>query len=198
MLNPRMIVRQLIPILRPNLLLNDSELTSFKLIKAPTDASKEESPFGTIQIIASDQVGTTEKGWVISDVGQQFKEHLDMTVRINTFKADANYRMNLLRSKLKNGLVQSQFTANGFGFVDTSTVQDLTGLNTTKYEERARMDLRLYVAVGDLNQFVSTDPEDIGKAGVGVFYDIDPIERIDIVTFAEQDLENTMIITKDD
>ncbi|NRA92777.1 MAG: hypothetical protein HRU26_08850 [Psychroserpens sp.] len=198
MLNPRMVVRQLIPILRPNLLLNDSELTSFKLIKAPTDASKEESPFGTIQIIASDQVGTTEKGWVISDVGQQFKEHLDMTVRINTFKADANYRMNLLRSKLKNGLVQSQFTANGFGFVDTSTVQDLTGLNTTKYEERARMDLRLYVAVGDLNQFVSTDPEDIGKAGVGVFYDIDPIERIDIVTFAEQDLENTMIITKDD
>ena len=193
-----MIVRQLIPILRPNLLLNDSELTSFKLIKAPTDASKEESPFGTIQIIASDQVGTTEKGWVISDVVQQFKEHLDMTVRINTFKADANYRMNLLRSKLKNGLVQSQFTANGFGFVDTSTVQDLTGLNTTKYEERARMDLRLYVAVGDLNQFVSTDPEDIGKAGVGVFYDIDPIERIDIVTFAEQDLENTMIITKDD
>ena len=193
-----MIVRQLIPILRPNLLLNDSELTSFKLIKAPTDASKEESPFGTIQIIASDQVGTTEKGWVISDVGQQFKEHLDMTVRINTFKADANYRMNLLRSKLKNGLIQSQFTANGFGFVDTSTVQDLTGLNTTKYEERARMDLRLYVAVGDLNQFVSTDPEDIGKAGVGVFYDIDPIERIDIVTFAEQDLENTMIITKDD
>ena len=193
-----MVVRQLIPILRPNLLLNDSELTSFKLIKAPTDASKEESPFGTIQIIASDQVGTTEKGWVISDVGQQFKEHLDMTVRINTFKADANYRMNLLRSKLKNGLVQSQFTANGFGFVDTSTVQDLTGLNTTKYEERARMDLRLYVAVGDLNQFVSTDPEDIGKAGVGVFYDIDPIERIDIVTFAEQDLENTMIITKDD
>ena len=198
MLNPRMVVRQLIPILRPNLLLNDSELTSFKLIKAPTDASKEESPFGTIQIIASDQVGTTEKGWVISDVGQQFKEHLDMTVRINTFKADANYRMNLLRSKLKNGLVQSQFTANGFGFVDTSTVQDLTGLNITKYEERARMDLRLYVAVGDLNQFVSTDPEDIGKAGVGVFYDIDPIERIDIVTFAEQDLENTMIITKDD
>ena len=193
-----MVVRQLIPILRPNLLLNDSELTSFKLIKAPTDASKEESPFGTIQIIASDQVGTTEKGWVISDVCQQFKEHLDMTVRIITFKADANYRMNLLRSKLKNGLVQSQFTANGFGFVDTSTVQDLTGLNTTKYEERARMDLRLYVAVGDLNQFVSTDPEDIGKAGVGVFYDIDPIERIDIVTFAEQDLENTMIITKDD
>lgn len=193
-----MIIRQLAPVLRPNLLLDDSELTTFKLVKAPTDASKESLPFGTLQIIYSDTVGMTEKGQVISDVGQQFKEHYDMTIRINTFKEDANYRMNLLRSKLKNGLVQSHLSENGFGFVETSNVQDITGLNTTRYEERARMDLRLYVAAGDLDQFVATEPEDKGKAGVGVFFDIDPVEKVDIVSFAEQDLEDTMTITKDD
>jgi hypothetical protein len=198
MLNPTAVIRQLIPILRPNMLLDDSELATFKLVKAPTDGSKERSPFGTLQIIASDQIGMTEQGCVIDGVGKQFKEHFDMTIRINAYKGDAVYRLNILRSQLKNPLVQSMLTANGFGFVDTTSVNDLTAINSTKFEERARMDLRLYVALGDLEQFVATDPEDKGKAGSGAFYDIDPIERIDIVTFAEQDHEQTIIITKDD
>jgi len=198
MLNPTMVIRQLIPILRPNMLLDDSELTTFRLVKAPTDGKRESGPFGTIQIIQSDTIGMTEQGVAISGVGKQFKEHVDMTIRINAYKGDANYRLNILRSQMKSPITQSMLSANGFGYVDMSDVNDLTGLNSTKYEERARVDLRLYVAVGDLEQFIATEPEDKGKAGQGQFYDIDPIEIIDIVTFAGTDQEQTIHITKDD
>lgn len=198
MLNPKLVLRQLIPILRPLLFIDPAEVTTFRLVKAPTDIARSAGPYGTAQIVSDDTIGQMELGDVIDGVGLQFKSHYNMTVRINTFESDAVYRTNILRSQMENPDVKSQLSESGFGFIDVSTSVDLTGLDDTKYEERSRVDITLYVAAGDLSKYTATNAEDIGKAGKGEFFNIVPVEKIDIVSFYGQDLEETITISKDD
>lgn len=195
MLDRKKVLNQLIPILRPYLTVTPSELATFKLVKVPTDCTKEVNPFGTIQLIEFDTIGMTEFGEVIQDVGLQYKEHYELTVRVNTYSDDAMFRSDILKSNLKNPSVVELLTANGFGFKDTSPVKDLTALNTTKFEERSRIDIYLYASAGDLHKFTSTDTADVGKAGQGNFFNVDQVASVDVVSFQGLPIEQTDQLT---
>ena len=203
MLNPKQVIKQIIKIIRPLVCLTDVEkdtstpLTAFKMIKIPTNRAIPSDPYSTVQLISADTMGTMETGCVIAGVGLQVKEHYKMVFRVNTFDDDAMFRTNTLRSQLRNPLVSSQLSEQGFGFVDVSETKNLTGLDDTKFEERARVDITLNVASGDLSQFTATAAGDIGKAGVRQFFDIEPVEIVNIDTFVGSGIEQTLTITKD-
>jgi hypothetical protein len=139
-----------------------------------------------------------EYGEIISDVGLQNKKHYELLIRINSFYKDSCFRLDKLKSNMENPDLLDQLTANGFGYKDSSAIKDLSALNTTKYGERFRIDLSLYASSGCLETFEEVPEEDKGKAGKGNFFDLDPVESVNVVSFSGFPIEQTSNIDNEE
>jgi hypothetical protein len=184
MLSHKQIERQLVPILRPYLTLNDAELLTYRLIRAnQNNAIPDVGGYSTIKVSASDTIGHGETGSVIyneSDeiVGQQFRQNVKLQVEIQTFDDEAILRANKLRTELSGSPLLQALIEEGFSFVDTGSVLDLTAIRDTAFEERTLLEIEFNIFEGDLTATEDVAEEDLGKAGTPHFYKIDAIDSV--------------------
>jgi len=192
--------RQLVPVLRPYLTLNDGELTTYRLIRAnQNNAIPDEGGYSTIQVLMSDQIGQGETGVMVFDddlgefIGQQYRQNINLTVRIQTFDDEAIMRANRLRTELNGMPLLDAMTEEGFSFVDVQPVVDLSAIRDTKFEERTSLDIELNIFEGSLRATEVVDPADLGKAGTPHFFDVAPIDSVRVKQYEDLEDENTLI-----
>ncbi len=85
----------------------------------------------------------------------------ELTLSVNLYREDAFQKMALLQSKIQSRRFResARFTAKArgqsFAFIDALSIQDLSALLNSNYEERAQMDVRIRV-VSVLSEQVET------------------------------------------
>ena len=182
MLSHKQLERQLVPVIRPYLLLDDSELGTYRLIRSKQDnAMPDTGGYSTIRVAFSDTQGHGETGSIFyneSDelVGQQYRQNINLKVEIQTFDDEAIMRANKLRTELSGFPLSDALIEEGFSFVDVGSVVDLTAIRDTAFEERTLLEIEFNIFEGDLT---ATDPvvlEDLGKAGTPHLFATDSIE----------------------
>lgn len=185
MLSYKQLERQLVPVIRPYLTLTTGDLTDYRLIRAnQNNAIPDTGGYSTIQVLNTDVIGSGETGSVIYEdisgdlVGQQFRQNISMTVRIQTFDDEAIMRANRLRTELRGAPLLDALIAEGFSFVDVAPVVDLSSIRDTRFEERTSLDISLNIFEGSLTATEEVDPADLGKAGTPHFFKIDAIDSV--------------------
>jgi len=184
MLSYKQLERQLVPVLRPYLTLNQAEVTDYRLIRAnQNNAIPDSGGYSTIQVINTDSQGQGETGSIIySDpstlVGQQFRQNVNVSVRIQTFDDEAIMRANRLRAELNGAPLLDALVEEGFSYVDVSPVVDLSAIRDTAFEERTSLDIELNIFEGSLKATEEPTAEDLGKAGTPHFFNTDAIDSV--------------------
>ena len=184
MLSHKQLERQLVPIIRPYLLLDDSELGTYRLIRSKQDnAMPDTGGYSTIRVAFSDTQGHGETGSVIyadptTLVGQQYRQNVNLKVEIQTFDDEAIMRANKLRTELSGSPLLDALIGEGFSFVDVGSVLDLTAIRDTSFEERTLLEIEFNIFEGDLTATEVVDPADLGKAGTPHFFNTDAINSV--------------------
>lgn len=185
MLSHKQIERQLVPLLRPYLTIDNAEVATYRLIRAnQNNAIPDTGGYSTIQVINSDYVGQGETGEIVYEegtgnlVGQQYRQNVNMSVRIQTFDDEAIMRANKLRTELNGAPLLDALMGEGFSFVDVAEVQDLSAIRDTRFEERTSLDIEFNLFEGDLTATEQSATEDIGKAGEPHFFNVDAIDSV--------------------
>lgn len=184
MLSHKQLERQLVPVIRPYLLLDDSELSTYRLIRSKQDnAIPDTGGYSTIRVSFSNTQGHGETGSIFYNesnelVGQQYRQNINLKVEIQTFDDEAIMRANKLRTELSGFPLSDALIEEGFSFVDVGSVVDLTAIRDTAFEERTLLEIEFNIFEGDLT---ATDPvalEDLGKAGTPHLFAMDSIESV--------------------
>jgi len=182
MLSHKQIAKQLVPVIRPYLLLDDAELPTYRLIRAnQNNAIPDEGGYSTIIVTVSDSIGYGETGSVIYDtegalVGQQYRQDVNLIVTIQTFDDNAIMRANRLRTELNGAPLLDELIAEGFSFVDVEPVRDLSAIRDTRFEERTSLAIEFNIFEGSLEATEEVDAEELGEAGTPHFFKVDAID----------------------
>ena len=196
MISHKQLERQLIPILRPYLTLDASEENTYRLIRAnQNNAIPNTGGYSTIQVISSNPEGQGETGSIVNGVGQQFRQDVNLFVSIQTFDDEAILRANKLRVELRGAPLLNALINEGFSYVDVSTVEDLTAIRDTRFEERTAIQIEFNILEGSLREETAVDPADLGKAGTPHFFDIEAIDSVNIKQYENLDDEEPIIVT---
>lgn len=124
----------------------------------------ESGNYGTLKLITplvmeGQDSETTEADGdnvIITTHGQR-----ELTLSINIYRENAFQKMVLLQTKIQSNRFRekARFTAKArgqsFAFIDALSIQDLTALLNSNYEERAQMDVRIRV-VSSFSETVET------------------------------------------
>lgn len=185
MLSHKQLERQLVPLLRPYLLLDDSELGTYRLIRANQDnAMPDTGGYSTIRVSFSNTQGHGETGEVLYDedteqlIGQQYRQNINLKVQIQTFDDEAIMRANRLRTELSGFNLLDSLIEEGFSFVDVGPVIDLTSIRDTAFEERTTLEIEFNIFEGSLTATQPVAVEDIGKAGTPHLFLVDSIDSV--------------------
>lgn len=172
----------LVPIFRPILSLGDD---SFPLIQIPSDFPSPERSYATIFISEDEEVGQMDEGLVFETFGQQVKQDINITVRIQTFGSKARTRASALRTKLQYPSVTTLLGDAGFCWRSTTPVRNLSAKVTSSFEDRASFDLRLGTSWGNLST-IALDPEEEGVPSTGTFDEqIVPLESVQLDVYVD-------------
>jgi len=126
--------------------------------------------YGTIKIITpfimegqdSETVAAAGSSVVITTQGQR-----ELTISAQIFRENALQKMALLQTKIQSRHFRekARFVASkrgqSFSFIDALSIQDLSALLNSNYEQRAQMDIRIRV-VSSLSENIET----IGQVGL--------------------------------
>ena len=184
MLSHKQLERQLVPILRPYLLLADSELTTYRLIRSNQNNDvPDEGGYSTIRVAFSNTQGHGETGSMIYNesselIGQQYRQNVNLKVEIQTFDDEAIMRANKLRTELSRASLSDALIEEGFSFVDVASIVDLTAIRDTAFEERTLLEIEFNIFEGDLTATEAVASEDLGKAGTPHFFNVDAIDSV--------------------
>ena len=200
MLSHKQLERQLVSVLRPYLTLTDDEINTYRLIRAnQNNAIPDTGGYSTIQVLNSTDIGYGETGVVIYDdagesIGQQFRQNINLTVRIQTFDDEAIMRANKLRTELNGAPLLDALLGEGFSFVDVAPVVDLSAIRDTQFEERTALDITFNIFEGSLTSTGVVDPEDLGKAGTPHFFNVEAIDSVRVKQYEDLEDDDTLLI----
>tara|TARA_R110002020_G_scaffold213427_1_gene420237 strand:+ start:34767 stop:35378 length:612 start_codon:yes stop_codon:yes gene_type:complete len=178
MLDPNTVTDSLVPLFRPIL---DPQKSDYRLRVVPNNLDRCNEPFSTIQVIDIEEQGMAEYGDVVEGLGLQIKQDVFITIRIQSFGEGSGTRTRRLSQRLEFPTTTDSMKKSGFGLIRKTTVQDITGINTTGYESRHTFDMVLSATCGEFINRVDTEPEDFGKAGFPVYDEnVDFVEQAPI------------------
>jgi len=171
----------LVPIFLPKLSGGNED---YCLIQAPFDQNSPRKAYATLQVLNMTTVGQAWEGF-ITDSGQQMKQDVDITVRINTYGKGAISTAKNFQSTLEYPSMVDKMNLVGVVWRGHTSVTDLTPLIKTAYQERATFDITLgtscesydedVVAVEKINVEVLTTPtEDPADAESSITFTADP------------------------
>lgn len=139
MIDEEAFLDSLVPVFLPKMAGTDE---NYCIIQAPFDQDSPQGAYATIQVVNLAPVGQLWEG-PITELGQQMRQDVDITVRVNTYGKGAITVAKNFQTKLEYpSMVDKMHTVNVV-WRGSSPVLDLTPLIKTAYQERATFDITL-------------------------------------------------------
>lgn len=159
-----------------NIIRTELGLPEHQVRPANTDSPTGNSPFATVLVFDAisngfdDIIVQNAGGNNVTETASGLRK---LFVSIQFFRANAITYATRLRAKLQLNSAREKFAINGLGYVRCSGVQVLSTLQNTFWEERAKVDLDVYVVakeVETMNTFgtfpIEIDTETVHQVGV--------------------------------
>jgi hypothetical protein len=159
-----------------NIIRTELGLPEHQVRPANTDSPTGSNPFATVLI--SDAISDGFDDVVVQDAGgnnvtETASGLRKLIVSIQFFRANAITYASRLRAKLQLNSAREKFALNGLGYVRCSGVQVLSTLQNTFWEERAKIDLDVYVVAKEIEVIntygefpLTIDTETVHQVGV--------------------------------
>jgi hypothetical protein len=166
MIDEEAFLDSLVPIFLPKLARG---IEKYSLIQAPFNHDSPSTAYATLQVLNEVTVGQAWEGPVTS-LGQQMRQDVDITVRINTYGKGAITTAKNFQSTLEYPSMVDKMNVVNVVWRSHTPVVDLTPLIKTAYQERATFDVVLgtscdsydedVVPVEKVNVEISTTPSE--------------------------------------